>query len=719
MKKVFTIFLLFATLIIQAQTTYYIDPAGNNANPGTISSPWLTLTYACAHAITLGDIIHVNQGTYNETSQSVLRVGVSIVGEGNTSIIKSKVTTLNDFTILMSSPAEGTNGNQSISYIRMEGGMTAYGAIYVAARSNVEIHYCEFEDFFDYGVIFSGQLLRTDGEPKIYANGNKFHDNKVTNCADYNGAGKFGDGLGNLGLGGQQDMLIYNNTMIQKDRGKDANGYVIKFVNDGFIKGVKIYDNTIIKPPYDNSTWDFAIELWHYRGGVEIYNNNIQGSIDIGGNAYGGKSISANDAGGYGFAIKIHDNIIGQSTMNVYEESGINPERGITGGVYIYNNWFNNMSTPLQMYQGNGDTFEDLWVYNNIFTNIGIVGGEPGNTTDWGTIDGNTITYHDIYFLNNTIYAGAEGVAANSGLRFDFPGPCTDLYVRNNIIEGFNVFAIYFGGKPIERASVENNIFYNNASNTADSGGTTITSKTEKNNRIVNPSFVSSSDFHLQGTSPAIGAGIDVGLVTDKDGVVWNKPPSIGAYEYPRIIENKPPSIQDQGFQLNENSPDGTVVGSMVASDPDEGQILTYSIISGNTNGAFAIDALTGILSVVNGAALTVDFSLVVKVQDNGVSELSSQATIAINIIPVGIKFTEKNQVIKVYPNPVSDKLIIEIEGNKNNPGVEILNSIGQVVFEGNLSEKTIVQTSNFSPGIYLIKIENCGSFEFKKILKI
>ncbi len=73
---------------------------------------------------------------------------------------------------------------------------------------------------------------------------------------------------------------------------------------------------------------------------------------------------------------------------------------------------------------------------------------------------------------------------------------------------------------------------------------------------------------------------------------------------------------------------------------------------------------------------------------------------------------------ISIYPNPVSNELIIEFFGNKNNSGFEIVNPIGQVVFKGNLLEKTIVQTSGFAPGVYLIKLENGKTYEFKKIVK-
>ena len=78
----------------------------------------------------------------------------------------------------------------------------------------------------------------------------------------------------------------------------------------------------------------------------------------------------------------------------------------------------------------------------------------------------------------------------------------------------------------------------------------------------------------------------------------------------------------------------------------------------------------------------------------------------------------DENKVIKVYPNPVSNELIIEIEGNSDKLDFEILNAIGQVVFKGNFIEKTTVHTTNFAPGVYLIKLENGKTFEFKKIIK-
>jgi peptide methionine sulfoxide reductase MsrB len=53
-----------------------------------------------------------------------------------------------------------------------------------------------------------------------------------------------------------------------------------------------------------------------------------------------------------------------------------------------------------------------------------------------------------------------------------------------------------------------------------------------KNNKSVNPLFVSETDFHLKSGSPAISAGINAGIQVDHDDKPFASPPSIGAYEY-------------------------------------------------------------------------------------------------------------------------------------------------------------------------------------------
>jgi uncharacterized repeat protein (TIGR02059 family) len=362
-------------------------------------------------------------------------------------------------------------------------------------------------------------------------------------------------------------MLVYNNTIIQTDRGTGKNGFCIKYAEQGYNKGLKIYNNTITKPPYDGVTWDFSIELWNCRGGIEIYNNNIQGCIDFGGNT----SIT-NDAGGYGFAARVYNNVLGQSSLRSTEENGLDIERGQTGGFYVYNNLFKNLTAAIIMYQGDADVFKDLYVYYNVFNNIGATGQTNyGNGINWGTIDNNNITYDNINFINNTIYAGTGG-NPQSGLRFDFRGNATNITLKNNIIHGFKAYPIYMQATgTISNVSVENNLYYANGINAA-SYATTVTNKTERNNRVGNPNFVSPGiNFHLtSGSVDAINYGVRVttpSILTDFDGVAIGTVPDIGAFEFgssaaatsipvyqSSVVENATPSILSMTYDLTLNN---------------------------------------------------------------------------------------------------------------------------------------------------------------------
>ena len=95
---------------------------------------------------------------------------------------------------------------------------------------------------------------------------------------------------------------------------------------------------------------------------------------------------------------------------------------------------------------------------------------------------------------------------------------------------------------------------------------------------------------------------------------------------------NQAPQILDQTFSVDENSADGTVVGTVDSFDPD-GDALTFSITAGNISSAFALDAVTGELTVNDGTILdfetTPTFSLTVEVSDGG---LTDDATITIDL---------------------------------------------------------------------------------------
>jgi uncharacterized repeat protein (TIGR02059 family) len=525
MRNSIILLLLCYSLSISG-ATYYIDPSGNDSNNGSSGSPWKTLAYACSKATSSGDVIHVNAGTYTETVQSMLAVGVSIEGAGVISVIQSHVGG-SSFTIYLYSSSQGTNGNQHISNIKMDGSaLTAYGAIKIDRRSNVEIYNCTFVDFNYYGVGFDGD--GTGNQPTTYPTGNKFHDNIVTNCSGYFPAGQpiTGEGKYGLGINGQQTMLVYNNTITQTQRSAGSNGYCIKGVA-GYNKDIKIYNNTLIKNAFDDQTWDFAIELWSCLGGIEIYNNTITAGVDFGGFCV--------LKGTYAYGAWVHNNTIGpaskasttRQTKSIYFETGAqtiiiekNHFKNVDIGLFFNAQW----SSPCPIAE-----LKNVDIRYNIFDNIYF----RGISTDDAAISGYIIDVFNVY--NNVFYANS-GASTDYGIEIINKGIGTNFSIRNNIVENFDTAPVYgLGGSGIsvDYLSIENNIFYSNGnSNLPRYSGITPTHNTTQNNLTSDPLFVSSSDFHLQSGSPAIGKGLAItGLTTDYVGSAVKSPPSIGAYE--------------------------------------------------------------------------------------------------------------------------------------------------------------------------------------------
>mgnify|MGYP001172882783 CR=1 FL=1 len=84
---------------------------------------------------------------------------------------------------------------------------------------------------------------------------------------------------------------------------------------------------------------------------------------------------------------------------------------------------------------------------------------------------------------------------------------------------------------------------------------------------------------------------------------------------------------------------------------------------------------------------------------------------------PNGIESFQTGGIF-VYPNPVTDDLTIEYPGNVELLNLEILNSVGRVVFSGKILDKKVIQAATFPAGVYLLKLDNGHSVKLKKIIK-
>lgn len=160
------------------------------------------------------------------------------------------------------------------------------------------------------------------------------------------------------------------------------------------------------------------------------------------------------------------------------------------------------------------------------------------------------------HYQNNLIYSnGGNGVYLRSGNETTDPGQMG--YLENNTIYGNTTYGIYIRGGVFydyTNWTVKNNIVLGHATNQLFKYNDTIVNLTASNNAPgatnaynsywsavkgtgnveTDPLLVSSSDFRLQASSPAINAGADVGITSDYLGtaVPRGAAPDIGAYEY-------------------------------------------------------------------------------------------------------------------------------------------------------------------------------------------
>jgi len=79
---------------------------------------------------------------------------------------------------------------------------------------------------------------------------------------------------------------------------------------------------------------------------------------------------------------------------------------------------------------------------------------------------------------------------------------------------------------------------------------------------------------------------------------------------------------------------------------------------------------------------------------------------------------TDMNNLSKilVYPNPTKDLFIIS--GLLDDTVVELYNMLGNKLMKQNVNEQAIVDISNFSSGVYILKITSNGKTSEKKIIK-
>ncbi len=106
------------------------------------------------------------------------------------------------------------------------------------------------------------------------------------------------------------------------------------------------------------------------------------------------------------------------------------------------------------------------------------------------------------------------------------------------------------------------------------------------------------------------------------------------------------------------------------------------------------------------------DYTVVVA--QNGCSSDPSVISVMTGIVPL-----DNSKKISVYPNPVTNELIIESVENTKKIDFVIMSATGQVVYTGYLYEKVVIPTTGYATGLYFIKLRSGKIIEFRKIVKL
>jgi hypothetical protein len=240
---------------------------------------------------------------------------------------------------------------------------------------------------------------------------------------------------------------------------------------------------------------------------------------------------------------------------------------------------------------------------------------------------------------------------------------------------------------------------------------------------------------------PGIGTGTvswsDYDNDSDLDLLLIDKASNIGyLLRNESDAKNTPPTAPSGLSAIVDGS---SVALSWLSSQDDRtpSKGLTYNLCVGTTPGG--TDVLSPMSNLQTGKRMIVEagnaglllqhklknlpakkYYWTVQAIDNSYSggSFAPEQSFEIAIPTYNSELPDNKKKLNLYPNPVSDILTIEYVGNNKEIGFDILNSIGQIVYSGRIIDKTIVQTSTFSRGIYLIKLDTGQGIEFIKVIK-
>ncbi len=246
-------------------------------------------------------------------------------------------------------------------------------------------------------------------------------------------------------------------------------------------------------------------------------------------------------------------------------------------------------------------------VFNNTFLTsytacVDIEGGKGGYTKSTITVE------------NNIFYDTMTGSGNNFCVYINTPDALPGVFFDYNLYKSFNFYRA--GANSGFNGGVDDREFFEwvGAGGIGEGGLQLMQTKGwEKHGKNQDPLFVklgltdaNACDLTLQSSSPAKGAGVNIGLIADRLGTAFGNPPSMGAYEIssPVVIPPTPvptPIPTPTPTPIPTPVPVPAPVPTPIISTPNlsevilpDGPTIVQTLVSGASNAQNALITLTG-----------------------------------------------------------------------------------------------------------------------------
>jgi parallel beta-helix repeat protein len=557
MKKLLIIPLLFFSLILSA-TNYYVKTGGSDAANGlTDGTAWLTINKVNTSSFNAGDTIFFNRDnvwremlTFPSSGTANNHIVFSSYGTGVNPIVNGS-----DLTATWTNHAgdiwiatvttqpyqvffDNTRGTKVANHNACTAQFNWYWSgdtLYVYAASDPDALYTA--PGIESGARMWCILMNTRSHVTLDGvDACKNNSDYMYHCAIYgygdNGAHDFlvknltaSYGITNIGADNCPDFVVENCTVsyglytgIYNRSDNSSTGCIIRNNTASYngYEGIIVAGSTatrLISPQVYGNTCDYNSTgiYCHFVNGASVYQNSCSNGHSAAYEEYGIAFESCSSCLVY--ENDVHDN----------HHQGISFYGGAPGGVSINNLVYRNKVYNHTEGAGYGICFGGYvagqCAGNSIYSNI-IYNQNYGFVSDFDIVGGS--------LYNNTIYG-----SLTAGVLFQADNP--QVTMKNNLITGT---VLCMNSNAVTTGLTHTNNLYYRVSGTAVSYNSTNYTMAqiatfEATAVGADPLLVSSENFHLTSVSPAINAGVNVGLTTDYEG---NRIPfnlyDIGAYEF-------------------------------------------------------------------------------------------------------------------------------------------------------------------------------------------